>query len=326
MKIVESKNWSTYRSAWEECMQNYYWYKDDPVFDWNKSEELEEMEYKFTNPERVFLEALQDGKIVGVFGLRFSGNEAVLRRWEPVALSATNKSEIEQALLNYGLNYLSDKGVERAKVIVKYPFNDKDVAEPLLKLYQTAGFERYQPDSVDLVVKLDDVPNPVQERANIVIDTHLATDSENIAKYVIRAFASTSEDKKIHGFDLSVSDYKVALRSYDSIRRGRLGPSPNEFWKVALIDSKPAGFIGAFIRESKFRPLTGILGPLGVFPEYRRLGIGSYLISEQFKSMKDYGCEYTAVGTPAANKNAIAMYKKAGYKLSSYLMHLETIF
>jgi GNAT superfamily N-acetyltransferase len=323
MQIVESKNWSTYRSAWEECMQNYYWYKNNLVFDWNKDEEIEEMEHDFTNPGRIFLEAHENGEIVGIFGLRYKEKEAVLRRWEPAALDATNKHEVEHALLNYGLNCLSEKGVERVKVLVKHPFNDKEVVEPLLKLYQTTGFERYQPDSIDLVVKLDDVPTTVQERANIVVDTHLGTDSENIAKYVIRAYASTPEDKEIHGSDLSVSDYDVALRTIDTIRRGRLGPSPNEFWKVALVDNQPAGFIGAFIRESKFRPLTGILGPLGVFPEYRHRGIGGYLIAELFKSMKQYGCEYTAVGTFAANKKAIAMYQKAGYKLSSHLVHLE---
>jgi ribosomal protein S18 acetylase RimI-like enzyme len=250
----------------------------------------------------------------------------VLRRWEPVALEIANKRETEQALLEYGLNYLSERGVDRVKVLVKYPFNDRSIVNNLLEIYRNAEFERYEPDSVDLVVSLDNIPVQKQDRVNITIDTHLGMDSKNIADYVIRAYASTPEDREIHGHDASVSDYNTALTSFDSIRRGRLGPSPNEFWKVALVDNKPAGFIGAFIRESSFRPTTGVLGPLGVFPEYRRLGIGVYLISEQFKSMKDYGCVYTAVGTPAANRKAIAMYEKAGYKLNCYLMHLEKVF
>jgi len=325
MKIIESKDWSTYRSAWEECMQDYYWYKDSPVFDWNKFEELDEMEREFTSPGRVFLEAHQEGEIVGVCGLRYRGREGVLRRWEPVARQIANKRETEQALLDYGLKYLSERGVSQVKTLVKYPFHDRSVANNLLEVFRNAGFERYEPDSVDLILNLNDTPDPMKDRANITIDPHLGMDSENIAKYVIRAYASTSEDREIHGHDASVSDYDTALASFDSIRRGRLGPSPSEFWKVALVDNKPAGFIGAFIRESSFKPLTGILGPLGVFPEYRRLGVGLYLISEQFKSLRDYGCEYTAVGTPAANSNAIAMYEKAGYKLASYLVHLEKV-
>ncbi|TFG25942.1 GNAT family N-acetyltransferase, partial [Candidatus Thorarchaeota archaeon] len=110
-----------------------------------------------------------------------------------------------------------------------------------------------------------------------------------------------------------------------AILGGRFGRSPHEFWKVALIDDMPAGFIGGFIKEGKHLPVTGVLGPLGVFPEFRRLGVGVFLVSELFKSMKNHGCEYAAVGTPSNNRNAIAMYQKAGYKLNCHLSFLEKV-
>jgi len=158
---------------------------------------------------------------------------------------------------------------------------------------------------------------------NISIDPHLGTVPENIGEYCVRAYGLTSGDQKIHGFDKSVTDYDTAVAAMGSIMSGRLGPSPDEFWKVALVDGEPAGFIGGFIKESKHKPVTGILGPLGVFPEFRRLGIGVFLVSELFKSMKKRGCEYSAVGTPAVNLNAIRMYQKAGYKLNCHLTFLE---
>ena len=134
---------------------------------------------------------------------------------------------------------------------------------------------------------------------------------------------SKNEDIEIHGFDRSVTDYSTAVEVFRSIQGGRIGRSPSEFWKVALVDNEPAGFIGGIILESEHKPVTGVLGPLGVFPEFRRLGIGQYLVSELFKSMKEQGCEYSAVGTPAVNQNAIGMYQKAGYKLNCRLVHLE---
>lgn len=146
---------------------------------------------------------------------------------------------------------------------------------------------------------------------------------ENIGEYCVRAYGSTSEDLEIHGFDKSVSDYDTAVSAMGSIMGGRLGHSPDDFWKVALVDGEPAGFIGGFIKESKHKPVTGILGPLGVFPEFRRLGLGVFLVSEFFKSMKSHGCEYTAVGTPLANTNAIRMYEKAGYRMNCSLIFLE---
>lgn len=306
-------------------MKNYYWFKESPIFDWNKDEELKEMESDFGKPGRIFLEAHKDEEIVGLFGFRYRGKEASLRRWEPAVLQTFKHNEVERTLLHHGLDLLSERGVERAKVIVKYPHGNQKVAIHLLDLYEKTGFARYQPDSVDLVANLSKVPSYSPKGSDISLDTNQGTIPENIGEYCVRAYASTPEDREIHGFDNSVTDYDTAVEVFRSILGGSLGPSPSEFWKVALFDDKPAGFIGGFIKESDFGPKIGVLGPIGVFPEYRRLGIGLYLLSEIFESMRNHGCHYTAVGTPAANKNAIAMYQKAGYKLSSYLMYLEKV-
>ena len=325
MKIVESSDWSAYKSIWEKCMQDYYWYKKVRVFDFNREEELDEMAADFGKPGRVFLEAHLNEDIIGLFGLRFRGKEASLRRWEPALLREQRDNTFEQSLLTHGLKLLSDKGVERAKVIIKYPVGDMNAAGHLLRLYQDNGFTKYQPDGVDLVADLSKMNTNPRVSAAITLDSNQNTIPENIGEYCVRAYASTPEDREIHGYDNSVSDYDTAVEVFRSIIGGSFGRSPSEFWKVSLVDGKPAGFIGGFIHESKYHPITGVLGPIGVFPEYRRLGIGLFLLSEIFKSMKNHGCEYTAVGTPAANKNAIAMYQKAGYKLSSHLIHLEKV-
>lgn len=323
MKIVESTDWPVYKSTWNECMKDYYWYKNNPVFDWNKDDELEDMRSDFGKSGKVFLEAHKDGKIVGVFSFRYRGKQASMMRWEPTVLKPSEDNEFQKALLNYALDYLSGKGVERVRVTIKHPAGNPDVAKHLLELYKQSGFENYQPVSVDLVTNLDDIPSPPSMQDNVSIDPHQGTMPENIGEYCVRAYGSTSEDLEIHGFDKSVSDYDTAVSAMGSIMGGRLGHSPDDFWKVALVDGEPAGFIGGFIKESKHKPVTGILGPLGVFPEFRRLGLGVFLVSELFKSMKSHGCEYTAVGTPLANTNAIRMYEKAGYRMNCSLIFLE---
>ena len=268
MKIIESTDWSVYKSAWNECMKDYYWYKEDPVFDWHKEEELDDMETDFGKPGKVFLEAREDGKIAGVFGFRYRGKEASMRRWEPVVLENTGDIAIHNELLVHALDYLSEKGVERTTVTIKYRVGNLDAASHLFELYQESGFSRYQPDSVDLVTHLDDIPIPPSIQDNISIDSHQGTIPENIGEFCVRAYGSAPEDLEIHGFDKSVTDYNTAVAVFKSIIDGRLGHSPDDFWKVALVDGEPAGFIGGFIKESKHKPVTGILGPLGVFPEY----------------------------------------------------------
>ena len=325
MKIIESEDWPTYKTAWKECMKDYYWYKNNPVFDWNKHEELDDMESDFGKPSNVFLEAHQGDEIVGVFSFRHRGKQASLMRWEPTVLISSGAAQVRKALLSYAVDYLSNKGVERITVTVKHPADTPDITKHLFELYKQSGFKPYQPVSVDLVTHLDDIPPPLSMPDNVSIDPHLGNNPENIGKWCVRAYGSTSEDLEIHGFDRSVTDYDTAVAAMGSIMRGRLGESPHEFWKVALVDGEAAAFIGGFISKSKHKPVTGILGPLGVFPEYRRQGLGVFLISELFKSMKDHGCEYTGVGTPLSNTNAIHMYEKSGYKMNCHLTFLEKI-
>jgi ribosomal protein S18 acetylase RimI-like enzyme len=323
VQIIESVDWPSYKSIWQKCMKEYYWYKNDPVFDWNKYEELEDMKDDFGKPGNIFLEAHDDEKIVGVLGFRHRGRLATLRRWEPVTVEPQSDLRIHQELLTYSLNFLSEKGVERVRVLIKHPAKNPKVTGHLLTLFSENDFDRYQPDSIDLVTRLDDIPDTSIEDNRISIDSETPIDSETMGEYCIRAYGTTPEDLTIHSFDESVTDYRTAVAVIGSIMNGSFGLAPKEFFKIAYVDEKPAGFIGGFISESKHKPVTGILGPLGVFPEYRRRGIGVMLVSELFKSMKEHRCEYSAVGTPLANTNAIKMYQKAGYKTNCILIHLE---
>ena len=325
MEIVESVDWSSYKSIWQKCMKDYYWYRNDPVFDWNKYEELEDMEDGFGKPGNVFLEAHENGKIVGVLGFRHRGRMATLRRWEPATIEPSSDLEIHQALLTHALDYLSEKGIEHVRVLMKHPAENPKVIEHLANLFSQNDFDRYQPDSIDLVTKLDDIPAPPKKGNRISIDSETPIDPKILGEYIIRAYGTTPEDLAIHSFDESVTNYETAVAVFETIMDGRFGSSPPEFYKIAYVDRKPAGFIGGFISESKHKPVTGILGPLGVFPEFRRLGIGVLLISELFKSMRRHSCKYSAVGTPLANTNAIKMYQKAGYKTNCILVHLEKI-
>jgi len=189
VKIVESEDWSIYKSAWNDYMKDFYWYKKNPIFDWHKGEELEDMETDFGKTGKVFLEAHQDGKIVGVFGFRYRGKEASMRRWEPAVMTTTGDSEIQDALLKHALDYLSGKGVESTKVIIKHPVENPEVAQHLLELYQQSGFARYQPDGVDLVTRLDDIPSSPSMQENISIDPNQGTIPKN---YCCLAFKRSS--------------------------------------------------------------------------------------------------------------------------------------
>ena len=91
--------------------------------------------------------------------------------------------------------------------------------------------------------------------------------------------------------------------------------------RVAVVDGTPAGFVCSTIREHENRPRFGLIAILGVIPEYRRMGIGSWLVCDALNKFKRRGCNHGYVGTPQANMKGIRLYEKNWFKPIFYTNH-----
>ena len=61
-------------------------------------------------------------------------------------------------------------------------------------------------------------------------------------------------------------------------------------------------------------PDLAVLGPVGVFPEFRGRGIGLALVKRVLNAIREYGCKDAQVGTALYNnERAIGLYEKAGF-------------
>ncbi|MFW9809980.1 MAG: GNAT family N-acetyltransferase [Candidatus Thorarchaeota archaeon] len=325
IEVRFASDWELYSQAWNRSMKDFYWYKTDPIFDFNKNEELDEMRSDFDKPGNLFLVAInsRSSEIIGVLGLRYRDLVARIRRWEPAVISEFRNDRITKILLDKAIEYLASKGVKRIGYLLKHPVDSPELVQELLTQYHAIGFESSRPDSVDLVMSLDSF-NP----HNVVpIDTEIETGEgytfEDLASITVKSFTSTPEEREIHGFDKTVTEHIQATALLQRMAEGFYGHSPDEFRKIAVVNGVPAGFLGAFVSESKYKPLTGVLGPMAVLPDFRRRGVALHLVYELLHTLKQYGCEYAAVGTPAANVGAIKLYEKAGFKLSSRIINLE---
>jgi hypothetical protein len=87
-------------------MKDYYWYKQDPVFDWNKHEEYKEMQETFTSPDYGYYIAKRksDSKIVGALGISSNNVQMTIRRWEPTVADRQRDRDAAGALLEYAAN------------------------------------------------------------------------------------------------------------------------------------------------------------------------------------------------------------------------------
>lgn len=327
MKIVVEKAESAeeYSRIWTEAMNDVHWFKEHRLFDYTPDEMTEDLLREFNKPGRVHFLAKPEGseESIGILGIKVHGKTGALRRWEPAIPFKYRGSGAGEALVMEGLKWLRKKGALKASCMLKYPYQSHETALWHINLYKTCGFRQRGPVGVQLLADLSQAETLSLPVKNFVITSGDVFTLENFADFTLRAFASTPEDKAIHGWDHTVSNREESLRTLQSIKEGKLGSSPPECWKVALVEGKPAGFIGSFMPKSKYRPPFGVIGPLGVFPEFRRRGIAYSLTMKIHEVLKKHGCRYSYVGTPKTNKGAIRLYQKAGYQPVFELIRFE---
>lgn len=93
---------------------------------------------------------------------------------------------------------------------------------------------------------------------------------------------------------------------------------------IAEVDQKPAGYVIAYIAHYPYRRVNPIceLDTMIVVKAYRRLGIGTKLVTEVKKFAKAYKAKVIRVGAIAQNEPALNFYKKNGFTETN--IYLET--
>ena len=325
LRIEECTDVDQYTETWKEAMKDLYWYVEDPVFDFNRDEEISDMGSSIGQEDSVFLIAVdkKSGKPVGVLDFRLRNGLAFLRRWEPGVPARLRTTDVAKELMKEGRKAAKRHGAKRMRVLLKHPYDTPEAAQWHLGAYRDSGFKPVGLPNVDLTMRLTNTIRPVEPKVRFEVLTGERFTPQDMADYIIRAYASRPEDAALFEDDTSVTDPQQALRFAENVVAGRLGDAPNEFRRVLLVEGEPVAIVGAFAVDSPYKPLTGVLGPVGVFPEHRRQGFGRFLVEQTLEALRMYGCEYAAVGTGETNIRALALYEKIGFRLACSLRWFE---
>lgn len=283
--------------------------------DWVRDEELDEIQRDFDRDDNYFFIARQRNQNgAGVLGFRLQGEVGVIRGWEPGVIPHENDIAIGTSLLDECFRVLMDQGAERAACTLRYPIASPRVAEWHITLFNQCGLKQWRPMGVQLILNLNDSQSHGSRPEGVQIVNRSEYSMDEMVDLIHRAFTSNQEDYDIHAFDAGVTEPDAIRQLHERIIDGHYGLSPVEAWKVAVIDGEPVGFAGSFIPENPYRPPHGVLGPVGVLPEYRRQGVSTLLISEVHSVLREHGCIYSYVGTPETNFGALEVYQRIGFK------------
>lgn len=283
--------------------------------DWNRDEEIGEIKRDFDREGNHFLVAHRRNRdAAGVLGFRLQGEVGVIRGWEPGVPPQENDLAIGTSLLDECFRILMDQGVERVGCTLRFPIASPAVAEWHITLFNQCGLKQWGPMGVQLILNLNDSQAYETHPEGVQVVNRSEYSVEEMVDLIHRAFTSKQEDRDTHAFDAGVTEPDAIRQLHERIMDGYYGLSPVEAWKVAVVDGEPVGFVGSFIPENPYRPQHGVLGPVGVLPEYRRQGVSTLLISEVHSVLQEHGCIYSYVGTPETNHGALEMYQRIGFK------------
>jgi len=309
MRIVEAESWDRYLESWEACMGDAYWFNESRFFDYSRREVTEELRDDW-EAGGVFLTALLWGGVVGCLGLRVRGGRGFVRRWEPAVPARFRALGVGERLLGEAVLRAEAAGAGTLSTTLRYPYGEE---KPWLSgLYESMGFRDTRP-GVQMLSKLGEIGEATPPAGLGTVPCSSFTLDE-LTEFTLRAFASTPEDKAIHGDDDAVSQPEAAGRAIARQMAGEMGESPPELNIVAVLDGEPAGFTRGIVVDDGYRPRYGLLAVLGVFPEHRGRGVGYYLARRLLARFGERGLKYAFVGTPWNDYVAQRLYARAGFR------------
>lgn len=315
LEIVEIESWEEYRQAWEKCAVDIPWVKEDKLLFLNKDEELDELEQAFENVDNIFLGAKlsKNDEIIGCLSILVRGNNARIGRWEPVISDQHKNTAAKKLLLKKGIERLREQNIETLGTTLKYEVNDPDAAIDLLKLLESFGFKNRIPPALQLYQDLSKYQGSTKPTTPIEIKTRSSYDISDFCKFAQLSFATLEEDIAMHSWDAITSDYDTCMKFSKFMLDGNMGYSPEDFWLVAIIENEPAGYLLAYAPNRPDKLQLGMIGELGVLPDYRGKGVATKLINEILLKFKDNDYTHSYVGTPDTNIGAIKVYEKNGF-------------
>ena len=96
---------------------------------------------------------------------------------------------------------------------------------------------------------------------------------------------------------------------------------------ICLLEDSPEGMHGFIIALFRRGTSVGYLETLDVDPRFQKMGVGQRLLAAAEAEIEKRGCRFSQLEVSEGNKDALALYQKAGYKqkmrLPNYYRYLH---
>lgn len=322
-EIREEASLEGYLASWECCMGSAPWFNSDSLFWYDREEELEELRSSFGS-ENVFLVADRAGgsEPLGVLAAVMRKDSGHVLPWHPGVIPDRRCEGVGEALITEVSKCVKARGAEKVTFTLKYSCDSPESGAWLDNLYRGCGFVQTRPKGLQMLADLTRIePLGSSVNSELEITGRENLDIDDLVAYTLRAFASDPEDRADFGWDPLTTTWEGARKFFDRTISGEKWRSPPQFFRVAWLGGEPVGFAGSLSMRSD--DTRGIVGPVGVFPEHRRRGIGTAVVLSSLDILREHGFKYAYLGTSVDNKRAIGLYEKIGFDAVFHTVFFE---
>ncbi len=231
--------------------------------------------------------------------------------YRPCILPAYREKGFEVALIKSSIEHLRKCGAKKVRFSIKGSINE---VMPYVDLYRNLGFYIWREAQI-MKRNLDDIPD-----LKPLIPLKLLTSRQIGVDAFVNFFIECFKDSKDRDASKIASDVqKVKLFIRRLLEREGEHHDP-DCWMAAFAEEKFVGFAIATCREG-----YGLVAEVGVVPQFRRLGVGTFLTLKALQRLKERGAKEAFLGVDLQNMEAVLLYEKLGFKrnTSGFLYELE---
>jgi len=233
-------------------------------------------------------------------------------QYEPCVLPIFRSQIVETKLIEAAINHLRKNGVTTIRYsIVGLP---KDIMH-YVDLFKKIGFQEWrlaQTMERSLETSIPDclctIPLKTLNATALGIDSFI--------EFFITCFQS-SQDRDASQI---ASNYERAKQFIQRLYMDDEDNHEPDLWYAAFKNDQFVGFTIARKENNE-----GHIAEVGVIPEFRRKGIGTFLTVETLKRLKQKGAKCAFLGVDKQNTEAIALYEKCGFKKKYEIVELEKV-
>jgi ribosomal protein S18 acetylase RimI-like enzyme len=261
----------------------------------------QEIEQKNRNPTYKLIFAMTEDNPIGFTEASMEDAQTgLIYGYTPCILPTYPQEKIGSALIRTAVKHLKEQGAKKLRYSIMGRNSD---TTPYIELYQSQGFKITR-KALTMLKKLDILPECT---APLLIKP--ATLYQVSADCFVDLFIRCFQDSKDRDAARIASNIEQTRKFIQQLRK-REGPNHDpESWIVASLDDEHMGFTIAIQQGT-----DGLIAEVGVAPQYRRSGIGTYLTLKGLERLKERGFKQASLGVDVQNTAAIAFYEKLGFK------------